>query len=126
VHRCTTGVIAMTKHKTVRLATRRAIFETFCAQPRCKFNGKEAQQGVCYSNEGEIVSFDKLAKHESALHAELKALRKQEGARSYVTALEAHYVSAMMNWQITLDECIRLRRDIALLRPALSTRKRRG
>ena len=101
------------KHKVVRLVKQQAVHETICIQPRCKFKGKPAQQGVCYGSEGELVDFDDLAKHEAELLAELKAMRKRQG-RDYVRALEACYVTAMMNWQITIDECIRLRRDSAL------------
>lgn len=104
----------MSKHKVIRLATQQLVHDTICAQRGCKFKGKSAQIGVCFSSKGALADFDKLAKHEEDLLAELKQLRKREDAKGYVRSLEAHYVSAMMNWQLSLDECIRLRRDIAL------------
>jgi hypothetical protein len=33
-----------------------------------------------------------------------------------VRALEAYCISVMMNWQVALDETVRLRRDIAVLK----------
>lgn len=100
-------------HKTLRQTHQRPITKTICAEKGCKFRGKEARQGVCYSNEGELADWAKLDAHEKQLVTELKAMKKREG-KDYVRALEAYYVTAMMNWQITLDECIRLRRDATM------------
>lgn len=102
-------------HPIVEQTTQRAHTTRICAKRGCKFYGKEAQQGVCHTTDGDVVEWVKLEAHEKELLAELHAMKKREG-RDYVRALEAYYVSAMMNWQLTLDECIRLRRDVAIAR----------
>jgi hypothetical protein len=86
-----------------------------CDQPGCKFRGKEAQQGVCHTAEGELIDWTRLEAHEKQTLAELANMKRHEG-RNYVRALEAHYISAMLNWQGALDETLRLRRDLAVLR----------
>lgn len=86
-----------------------------CDQPGCKFRGKEAQQGICHTTDGDLISWDKLDEHEKALEAELAAMKKREG-KHYVRALEAYYISAMLNWEGTLDEVVKLRRDLAVLK----------
>lgn len=93
----------------------RAYSVQICDQPGCKFRGKAAQQGVCHTTEGELISWNKLEAHEKKLFAELKDMKRREG-KNYVRALEAHYICAMMNWEGSLDETIRLRRDLAVLR----------
>lgn len=102
-------------HKTLRQTHQQPVTRTICVEKGCEFRGKDARQGVCYSNEGELADWVKLDSHEKQLVAELTAMKKREG-KDYVRALEAYYVTAMMNWQITLDECIRLRRDSAVRR----------
>ncbi len=101
------------KHATIQQTHERPVTTTLCAQKGCKFYGKEPQQGVCHTDEGLVVEWAKIDAHEKELLEEMRTMKKREG-KDYVRALEAHYVSAMMNWQITLDECIRLRRDLAL------------
>jgi hypothetical protein len=86
-----------------------------CDQQGCKFRGKEAQQGICHTTDGDLISWDKLEAHEKEIVAELTDMQLREG-KGYVRALEAHYISAMMNWQGALDETVRLRRDIAVLK----------
>jgi len=86
-----------------------------CDQPGCKFRGKEAQQGICHTTEGELIEWDRLDAHEKEVTAELADMKRREG-KDYVRALEAHYISAMLNWQGSLDETLRLRRDLAVLR----------
>jgi len=88
---------------------------SLCDQPGCQFRGKEAQQGVCYTTEGALSDWDKLEAHEKELMTEIADMKKREG-KDYVRTLEAHYISAMMNWQISLDETLRLRRDLAVLK----------
>ena len=105
----------MKKHTIIKQTHQQSVTTLTCGQKGCKFFGKRAEQGVCHDNEGDLVEWARLDAHEKELAAELKALKKREG-KDYIGALEAHYVTAMMNWQIVLDECIRLRRDIALLK----------
>ena len=86
-----------------------------CDQPGCKFRGKEAQQGVCHTTDGDLIGWDKLEAHEKEITAALVNMKRHEG-KGYVRALEAHYICAMMNWQGALDETLRLRRDLAVLK----------
>jgi hypothetical protein len=86
-----------------------------CDQQGCKFRGKEAQQGICHTTDGDLISWDKLEAHEKAVVAELADMKLREG-KGYVRALEAYCISVMMNWQVALDETVRLRRDIAVLK----------
>lgn len=102
-------------HAIVERKEHHKTIDRMCAQKGCKFFGKIAQQGVCYSDEGELVAWAKLEAREKELVAELKAMKKREG-ETYVRALEAYCITAMMNWDLTLDECIRLRRDLALMK----------
>jgi predicted Fe-S protein YdhL (DUF1289 family) len=97
---------------TIKLREQR-IEERYCAKKGCKFFGKLAQQGICFQTDGEIVEWAKLDEAEREILAEMKALKKAEGKR-YLEALEAHYVCAMLNWEMALDETIKLRRDLAL------------
>jgi hypothetical protein len=86
-----------------------------CDQPGCKFRGKEAQQGICHTTEGELIGWDKLEAHEKEIVAELADMKRREG-KDYVRALEANYICAMLNWEGALDETVRLRRDLAVLK----------
>jgi hypothetical protein len=101
----------MKKHPIKRIPSPLKI--DLCNQRGCKMFGKEARQGVCYDNRGELVDFTRLEAHELTLLEELRRMRKLEGSK-YVKALEAYYMSAMINWQMTLDECIRLRGKLAM------------
>lgn len=84
-----------------------------CAKNGCTWQGLPQQQGACYSAEPEIVDLDKLDAQEAALRVDLRELKKRTGKR-YVAALEAHYITAMLNWTVTLDEVIQLRVEQAL------------
>jgi hypothetical protein len=104
-------------HEVEERTETREVVTRVCARKDCQFFGQEAQQGVCHTTDGDLVEWATLDAHERELLDSLRAMREREG-EDYVGALEAHYVSAMMNWQLTLDECIRLRRDLAQARAA--------
>lgn len=103
-------------HKRETRVFTRNIHETFCDYKRCKFYGKHAQQGICYSDKPDLVDWDRIAKLEQAQDEELKYFRKKYRGKEYVKWLEAMYSSVMVNWSFTLDDLVRLRRDNALLR----------
>lgn len=106
----------MSKRKQHRTKPAERSYTTqICDQPGCKFRGKEAQQGVCHTMDGDLIGWDKLDAHEMELTAELADMKRREG-KHYVKALEAYYITAMMNWQCLLDETVRLRRDLAVLK----------
>ena len=91
--------------------------QRICNDKRCKFYGKQTVQGVCYATDGNLVEWAKLDAEEKDLIASLKDIRKSSKSdKDYVRALEAYYISAMMNWEISLDETLRLRRQNALLK----------
>lgn len=101
-------------HNTERRA--REITETVCTQEGCQFNGQHAVQGVCYSDHGDLLEWEKIDAHEKELLEELATVRAANPDTEYIHWLEAMYISLMMNWQFSLDEVVRLRRDIALLK----------
>ncbi len=103
----------MREHK--KAVRQRTVDETICANRRCEFYGQPVVQGVCHTSDGEIADLAKMDKYEAELTAELKQMKRREG-KDYIRALEAHYLCARMNWTGTLDECIRLRRDNAILK----------
>jgi hypothetical protein len=96
----------------------REIVESICTEAGCQFNGDYAQQGVCYADEGSVADWSKLDKLERELEGDLELVRKSMQPEEYTAWLEAQYVCIHMNWDMTLDECVRLRRDNALLRRA--------
>lgn len=108
---------ATPSHKTVKRDKQQTIVESFCDQKGCQFFGQPAVQGVCFTTNGDIVDFDRLNAYEAELLREMAELKKKsKSTKDYVAALEAYYVTAQMNWQMGLDELVRLRRDNALLR----------
>lgn len=109
-------------HAVRKHIDQRPITTIICDQEDCKFFGKAAQQGVCHTTDGDVVEFAKIEAHERQILAEMKSMKRREHRR-YTQVLEAYYLCAMLNWQIMLDECIRLRRDLALARVRS---KRRG
>lgn len=94
----------------------RDIAESYCTQPRCEFNGKPAQQGVCYTNRGEALDWGRVDLLEKRIEDELAVFRKKYTGKKYIEWLEAMYTCAQLNWSIGLDETIRLRREVALIR----------
>ena len=42
-----------------------------CDQQGCQFRGKEAQQGICHTTDGDLINWDKLEAHEKGIVAEL-------------------------------------------------------
>lgn len=96
----------------------REITEYYCEEPGCRFEGEPAVQGVCWNSEGEIADWDKLADAGERMSAEFKAIRIKSNwsPEETIRWLEAMYETAMINWTMALDEVIRLRAEIALLK----------
>lgn len=108
------GAVVTTHATTERT---REVREKLCDEPTCEFRGEPAVQGVCHSTEGEIADWEKLEKAEREIEAQLVDMRREAtDLDDYVRSLEAYYTSVAINWDMTLDECIRLRRENALLR----------
>ena len=103
----------------------REIHETFCDDKKCRFYGNHAQQGICYSDKPDAVDWDRVAKLEQQQDDELQYFKKKYKGKAYVKWLEAMYSCASTNWRFTLDDLIRLRRDVALLKLKLNNGKRK-
>ena len=98
--------------------------QRYCIEPGCKFFNQPAQQGICHTSEPEIIDWQRVADAGEQLAKSLKPARDSMPVEEYATYLEANYECAMVNWTMTLDECIRLRREVALLK--LAAAKRQG
>lgn len=116
------------KHKTETRVFAREIHESYCAQRGCRFFGKRAVQGVCFSSErfdGERDIWkwiDLKAKHQADERAYFHKLYRGK-PKEYIRHLEAHYESAVMNWDLTLDELVQLRGENAILKDKLDKKK---
>jgi predicted Fe-S protein YdhL (DUF1289 family) len=113
-------------HKTEIRVFARNIHETFCVDPKCKFKGQHAVQGVCFRDKEEIADWKKIEREEKRIDEELRHYRKKfhvdkmKDPKEYIEWLESMYTTAWMNWSFVLDEVIRLRRDNALLKAPLT------
>jgi hypothetical protein len=103
-HNCETRVFA------------REIHETFCDDKKCKFYKQHAQQGICHTNKPDAIDWDRVEKINNSYDEELEYFRKKYNGKEYVSWLESMYICTSVNWQFTLDELIRLRRENALLK----------
>lgn len=104
------------EHKTEQRIFVRRNYEHYCVDPNCQFNGKHAQQGICYSADGELVDYKKLEAKEKELETELKEIKEiYTDKDEYIQWLEAMYVCSQLNWDSTLDECIHLRAKNSVL-----------
>lgn len=103
---------------TTEIRTRQ-IEEKFCTEDGCAFRGDRVVQGVCFRDTGRLVEFAALEHHEDALRMGLEALKERsQNQDDYIASVEANYITAHINWDLTLDECIRLRKENALLKKA--------
>lgn len=95
--------------------------ESYCVEPGCEFNGERAVQGVCHSSKPDLADWDRLHDAGERFADELRKIRTEHytDKDEYIEWLEAMYECAMLNWTFTLDECIRLRREVALLKRRL-------
>lgn len=86
----------MSKRKQHRTkSAERSYSIKICDQPGCKFRGKEAQQGVCHTHDGDLIGWDKLEAYEKKIAAECADMKQREG-KDYVRVLETHYISALI------------------------------
>ena len=110
------------RHKTEMRVFPREIRENFCVDPKCKFKGQRAVQGVCFRDTEDVADWKKIEREEKHISDELKHYRKKfhidkmKDPKEYIEWLESMYTTAWMNWSFCLDEVIRLRRDNSLLK----------
>lgn len=95
----------------------REIQESYCADKKCKFFGKPAQQGVCHTTEtfaGGPWAYIEFGEKQVA--EGMAWFKKAYKGREYVRTIEAYLESSMMNNYCVLDELIQLRKENALLK----------
>jgi hypothetical protein len=98
--------------------------ESICDTKSCKFYGKPAAQGVCYSkiDTGMEKYFNRqLERAEEHLKfykdgRHLGDKKKKQSKDEYIKTLESHFVCTWMNYTNTLDELIWLRGENAKMR----------
>ena len=107
------------KHKTETRVFAREIHETYCVDPKCKWRGQPAQQGVCHTQLGRVTRayLDEVEKRcmDIPMHIRLSTKSHAE----YVKSLEYHLVCARMNAEFGLDELARLRMEVGELKMKL-------
>lgn len=119
------GVIDQ-RHKTVLkgFTTKRS----YCMDKKCKFYGKLAEQGVCFTVVEKWLSkyFDQSMKEaERLLSFNRKHNYKNLSQKQIMKRLESEVVCYFMNYSNCLDELIWLRGENARLRGKLGIFKKR-
>ena len=107
----------MSNHRSCRVDQDRVYTAFICDDPTCQFYGQETVQGVCHTTEGELASFASLEQCENVAKGIIDSYRssvEEGGTEAYIAILENLFISTWMNFTGTLDECVRLRRDITL------------
>lgn len=106
-------------HKTEQ---RKEMSVSYCMEPKCKFYGKRAAQGVCYSNNSPTADkyLKLVCKEGEDFLKSVKACNDRKKRKDYVKILEGYVVTTWMNGIFTLDELIYLRAENARLRLKLS------
>lgn len=116
------------QHKTELRA--RELKESYCVTRACKFFGKRAEQGICFSkldNKTDRYLKAVLDSGERLLQ-EMRSLRrvnKQTTDKKWIKHLEGHVVCEWANGIFGLDELIYLRAENARLRDALRRTRRK-
>jgi hypothetical protein len=118
------------KHPSETRVFAREIHESYCADKKCKFYGKRAVQGVCFTTENSNDSadwsyVDGVMQQGEDFLTEIRANFKAKGksvaaartaAKAYLAYLESNFVCNWSNSQFALDELIRLRSENAILK----------
>ena len=114
------------KHKTETRVFARNIHESFCVQPGCKFEGEHAAQGVCHTlttmgGSRDWSYIDNILKQGDDYLSEIQNMHKIRPAAdaksdAYIRRLESEIVCIWTNNAFTLDELVRLRGELALLK----------
>lgn len=98
----------------------RRIHETYCVEPGCKFKGKHAAQGVCFSKlkSADNAYLERIEKRAVEFLKETREIRKRSkmSPGAYIKWLESHILCDWMNQEFTMDELIRMRGKTALLK----------
>lgn len=120
------------RHKTEQRVFARNIHESFCIQPGCRFRGKHSVQGVCHTEatfEGgtDWTYVDAMIAGGNRFVEELRASMKRQKltTKQKLDTVENHLACTWSNTISTIDELVRLRREVALLTHKLHQRNRR-
>ena len=115
-----------TKHRTETRVFARKIHESFCMEPGCKFEGEHAVQNVCHThttmgNSSDWSYVDNIIKQGDDYLAGIQKIHKRRPAAdakfdAYIRRLESEIVCIWTNNAFTLDELVRLRGELALLK----------
>lgn len=106
---------------------------SFCAEPKCRFFGQLAEQGICFSKLDSVTEayISATMKSSEAMLESLRALRKQNLAASNLTTdkawiqyLEGQLVCVWANSEFGLNELVYLRAENAKLRAQLGKKQR--
>jgi hypothetical protein len=108
------------RHKTVLrdFTTKRS----FCTDKKCKFHGKMAEQGVCFTVVNKSLGryfAESWKRAESILAFNRKHNYKKLSQKQMMKRLESEVVCSYMNYHNCLDELIWLRGENARLRGRL-------
>lgn len=120
------------KHKTVMkdFVTKRS----YCDDKKCKFYGKMAEQGVCYSVPTHEMSkyWDYVLEQGEEMLKEMRTTflkyykgKKKNADRAWVKRMESTVVCAWANGHSNLDELVWMRGENAKLRGKLGIFKKR-
>ena len=113
-------------HKTETRIFARQIHEHFCDQPDCQFYGKHASQGNCWdaTDPEEKQHPHYLDYVEHVANEWIEHYRKDRRSDAdYIGDLEGALFCNVMNYHLTLDECVRLRAENARLKIRLGEYK---
>ena len=90
------------------------IKRSFCVEPGCPNEGKEAVQGQCFHVLD--AETDRTIRHMERYAEEFLAEIKEGDPTTYVERLEDYFISLAMNSRATLDEVVQKRSDLATAR----------
>ena len=114
----------MGKHKTKPGKIK--VHGTFCAQKGCRFYGERAAQGVCYSSPPKpyLKYIKRVERHAYELVEGTLQGCKTKNER--IKHLKSALLCTWMNGEFSLDECVRLRGENAVLKSKLQRRGGEG
>ncbi len=112
--------VIQSEHEGHKLETRvyaREIYESYCVDPGCEFNGKRSAQGICHTRlEGVDHEYMKrVQSHVDEWLADMHKEREPGKDEEYIKYLEGQLYCHLMNDRFSLDHLVSLRMKIARL-----------
>jgi len=98
----------------------RKIPQSKCADSKCEFFGKPAQQGVCFdrldaTSQKYIESVEKYANARMVEVKSLRKINKQDTDAKWIKYLESHLECCWMNEEFMIQQLIHLRAQVGKL-----------